>query len=186
MQRALNSSDIYNPFGEQWGESSMCISSQILSEASCTERAPREGPRGQNSFCFPTPTPFPPFYTASLCLLFSTCGYRYFYLISFIPVPFHCGFSTFVMNVHHIDFTTPCWAKITDYREQEALHSQRTQIYPANCGAWQPNPVYWKEEDGQCSVHMWFYTSKGRFSSFLSWLWSFVVNLPQFDLYHRC
>lgn len=76
----------------------------------------------------------------------------------FFPVPFHCGFSKSIIlhpllcfsslslsllllvNVDDIDFPTTELQLSQDYRlqgEREALHSQRTQIYPT-CSAVMP------------------------------------------------
>lgn len=154
-------------------------------------KGPKRGSQGSTQLLclFLLHLPLSTFYTPLLCLLSSTCCYRYFYHIHF----FQCLFTVASLNPYFwsnsVSLTLaafvsvppsfhecswhrfPCssWAKITDYREREALHSQRTQIYPTNCGAWQPNPVYWKREHKPMQrAHVVLHQQ--RFSSFLSWL----------------
>ena len=126
-------------------ERALCLSSQILSEASSAERAPREGPRGQRNFslqAFFSLSPIPRFaHSLTLfALLRSTCSHRCFYtshrslnpyFSSFtlcFPTLFSClSFSSWMLMTTISLLPSCSSAKITDYREKERERERERQ-----------------------------------------------------------
>lgn len=177
------------------------------------ERALGEGPRGQHSFCLCAffPLTFSVLHTPSFALLcYTSC---YFYLIRFFSSSFlpHCAlnpnfssltlcfsplslcFSLFSWVLMTISLQLSC--KITDYREREALHSQRIQIYPTYSAVMPGNEakffLSYHQFTKRRSTANAEYTcgskpAKADFPHFLCGHRSFFVNLPQSDLYPRC
>lgn len=136
------------------------MSFQILLEASTTGRAPRKGPRGQLSFCMlfflahsqpwtlPCCIPSALFHLLLRLLLTSSFLLSRWLKTVFFPhlfFPLFCFLSLLLLiNVEGIDFPTTELQLSQDYRLQgarEALHSQRTQIYPTHSAVMPGNQV---------------------------------------------
>lgn len=152
-------------------ERAICMAFYIFSEAPSTERAPRKGPRGQLLYTCFFPSPILSL-AHSLALFALLCSTDAFYLMFF-----HCDLShTTIFTLYSFLSFSSClsssWMLMTlispqlsqDYRLQgarEALHSQRTQIYPT-CSAMMPGNqakffcfFFFLEKGAQqkCSVH---------------------------------